>query len=177
MRSCVISALHTLAHEVPCPLYQISDETVMKILVGLVGATLMLSSGAFAQHVSGGAHGAGGGMHDVGGGHIPAHGPGPRRRARVFQPAPASRLDTRPHLTCIPTVIDGSATTPAAMIRTITSIIHGSTAIFPAPSVRGMSGDCMAATAVDSSSADSSFQSPPSILPFAITGYGIATTS
>jgi hypothetical protein len=50
----------------------------------------MLSSGAFAQPVSCGAHGAGGGMHDV---------------------------------TCIPTVIDGSATTPAAMIRTITSII------------------------------------------------------
>jgi hypothetical protein len=90
MRICVISALHTLAHEVPCPLYQISDETVMKILVGLVGATLKLSSGAFAQPVSCGAHGAGGGMHDV---------------------------------TCIPTVIDGSATTPAAMIRTITSII------------------------------------------------------
>jgi len=34
-----------------------SDETIMRMLVGLVGTALMLSVGAFAQHVSGGAHG------------------------------------------------------------------------------------------------------------------------
>ena len=33
-----------------------SDETIMKMLVGLVGTALMLV-GAFAQHVSGGGHG------------------------------------------------------------------------------------------------------------------------
>ena len=42
----------------------------MKMLIGLVGATLILSVGAFAQHVSGGSHSVGGGTHGVGGGHI-----------------------------------------------------------------------------------------------------------
>ena len=70
-----------------------SDETLMKIPVGLAGlvvATLMLSVGAFAQHVSGGeAHGAAAGMHGVGGGHIPAHGP-PPVQARPRLPAGAA---------------------------------------------------------------------------------------
>ena len=49
----------------------------MKTIIGLVAATLMLSLGAFAQRVSGGAHGGAGATHSVGGGHIPAHGPAP----------------------------------------------------------------------------------------------------
>jgi hypothetical protein len=73
-----------------------SNGTLMKILVGLVGAAVMLSVGAFAQHVSGGGvHGAGGATHGVGGGHIPAHGPLPTR-GRPHLPAGAGEPSGHP---------------------------------------------------------------------------------
>jgi hypothetical protein len=48
----------------------------MKIITGLLGAALVLSVSAFAQHQSGG---GGHSEHGVGAGHIPAHGPSPSR--------------------------------------------------------------------------------------------------
>jgi hypothetical protein len=57
----------------------------MKILLGLLTASVILSVPVVAQEHGGGAHG--GGVKGVGGGHIPSHGPAPAR-PKENPPAP-----------------------------------------------------------------------------------------
>jgi hypothetical protein len=97
--------------------FHFSDEAIMKMLVGLVGTALMLSSAVFAQHVSGGAHGGGGEMHGVGGGHIPAHGP-PPTRARPRFPVGGGEAAT-------PTMSGGISPTTCGWARMSTSRTWG----------------------------------------------------